>query len=66
MTQFHKNNIITTPKEKFSPWVCYLFGTYGKKTQIILNCFIIGEEPNWFWRLMQFLLLGNKWIKEKS
>ena len=24
-----------------------------------------GTEPNWFWRKMQFLILGNKWIKGK-
>jgi hypothetical protein len=24
-----------------------------------------GQEPNWFWRKMQFLILGNKWVKNE-
>lgn len=44
-------------------WKCQLFGggdegiTWQPK---------IGQEPNWFWRWMQYLVLGNKWIKEKK
>lgn len=41
-----------------SDWKCRLFG--------IDNFFFIpekGKEPNIFWRIMQYLLLGNKWSK---
>ena len=42
-----------------SDWECHLFGTKGS--------YILrpkkGHEPNWFWRWMQFLILGNKWVK---
>ena len=47
-----------------SEWKCYLFGyvknsgiTYQPKT---------GEEPNWFWRMTQHLILGHKWVKEQD
>jgi hypothetical protein len=51
---------LTIPEK--SEWKCYLFGSqdgggfvwYPNK----------GVEPNWFWRKMQFLILGNKWVKE--
>lgn len=44
-----------------SEWKCYLFGSpngiifYPDK----------GKEPNWFWRKMQYLILGHKWVKEE-
>ena len=45
-----------------SEWVCYLFGGGGD------NGFIWrpakGKHPNWFWRKMQYLLFGNRWVKE--
>ena len=25
-----------------------------------------GKVPNWFWRTMQYLILGNRWVKEKG
>jgi len=49
---------------EFSEWKCYLFGyvescgiTYRPKN---------GEEPNWFWRTTQHLILGHKWVKEQD
>lgn len=43
-----------TPKYE---WECELFGCG--------ECIVIsrekGKQPNWFWRLMQYLILGNKW-----
>ena len=43
-------------------WKCELFGcgdavTLGRKS---------GGQPNWFWRIMQYLLIGNKWKKIKK
>ena len=40
-------------------WECRLFGA-GKS--ITLRP-IDGEVPNWFWRKMQYLLLGNEWVR---
>lgn len=46
-----------------SDWNCYLFGNkpgVGGLTWRPLK----GKEPNWFWRKMQWLILGNLWVKE--
>ncbi len=46
-----------------SDWNCYLFGNepgLGGLTWRPLK----GKEPNWFWRKMQWLILGNLWVKE--
>tara|TARA_B100000780_G_C21100909_1_gene444235 strand:- start:755 stop:970 length:216 start_codon:yes stop_codon:yes gene_type:complete len=48
---------------EWSEWTCYLFGVdKGGMVWTPLK----GCEPNWFWRKMQFLILGNKWVKEKK
>lgn len=44
-----------------SPWRCHLFGS--KDCGGIVWMPNRGEEPNWFWRKMQFLFFGNRWIK---
>ena len=47
------------PPKYSEEWICYLFGSN--------NYVYIPEEgqvPNWFWRLMQYLILGNKWVKK--
>ena len=50
---------IQTPKT--SDWVCYLFSS-----GVGAICYRPpkGEEPNWFWRKMQYLVLGHRWVKE--
>jgi len=46
---------------EYSEWNCYLFGaTVGngmawRPTK--------GKHPNWFWRWMQFLCFGNRWVR---
>jgi hypothetical protein len=47
------------PNQEMSDWKCYLFGSDGITFQPEK-----GKEPNWFWRMMQYLLLGNRWVKE--
>lgn len=44
-----------------SDWQVELFGCgpYG-----IVWTPAKGEVPNWFWRKMQYLILGNKWRKK--
>jgi hypothetical protein len=51
---------IQTPKT--SDWVCYLFGSPGGWGMYYRP--LKGGEPNWFWRKMQFLVLGHRWVKE--
>jgi hypothetical protein len=43
-----------------SEWICHLFGSNGQGISWSPNK---GEEPNWFWRKMQYLCFGNKWVK---
>lgn len=45
-----------------SEWECYLFGSKHKKDGIIWNP-KKGNVPNFFWRFMQRILFGNKWVK---
>jgi hypothetical protein len=46
-----------------SDWKCEMFGMgaggliwHPRK----------GQEPMWFWRMMQYLCFGNKWINTKK
>jgi hypothetical protein len=45
-------------------WSCYLFGGTAANgfTWKVPN----GQEPNWFWRKMQFLCFGNRWVTDKE
>jgi hypothetical protein len=52
---------ITAPE--YSEWQCELFG--GGPTGMILRP-LKGLEPNWFWRRMQYLCFGNKWVRVKK
>lgn len=47
-----------------SPWRCYLFGSADCGGIIWQPD--LGGEPNWFWRKMQFLVFGNRWVKDES
>ena len=51
---------ITFRKTEYSEWKCLMFGS----TDFIFTP-LKGDEPNWFWRCTQHLILGHKWIKEK-
>jgi len=52
-------------KPKTSEWQCFLFcgSPLGGSTHFIYRP-AKGQEPNWFWRKMQYLILGNKWVKD--
>lgn len=41
-------------------WRCELFGTGAMG--LGLHSFPPDKVPNWFWRKMQWLFFGNKWI----
>lgn len=46
-----------------SEWSCCLFG--AKSDGGIFWRPKKGNEPNWFWRWMQYICFGNKWVKRK-
>jgi hypothetical protein len=43
-----------------SEWQCELFG--AGRLGIVFRP-RKGDEPNWFWRWMQYLAFGNRWRK---
>jgi len=43
-------------------WECILFGL---DNSVVLQR-TEEQVPNWFWRQMQYLILGNKWRKLKG
>lgn len=55
---------IVNTSERSKEWECYLFGSAGPSDGLTLYP-LKGKEPNWFWRKMQFLLLGNRWVKKE-
>ena len=46
-----------------SKWSCCLFGS--KPNDGIFWRPKKNNEPNWFWRWMQYICFGNKWTKRK-
>lgn len=57
-SQTNKVEFRSTP---LSDWKCELFGA---GSSIVFNP-AKDKVPNWFWRKMQYLILGNNWIKQK-
>ncbi len=48
---------------EYSEWKCQLFG--GGELGMTWTP-LKGDEPNWFWRWMQYLCFGNRWIKDDT
>lgn len=52
---------LTNIMEADPNWECQLFG---------MKHFILkptkNDIPNWFWRKMQYIILGNKWIRKEG
>jgi len=46
---------------RYSEWKCELFGT--GPTGIVFTP-SEGNEPCWFWRWMQYICFGNKWVRK--
>jgi hypothetical protein len=46
-----------------SDWKCELFGCGKNGITWRPNK---GQVPNFFWRWMQYLFFGNKWMREKD
>jgi len=51
--------ISTLQKVEYSKWQCHLFGMDNTVLRPLE-----GQHPNWFWRKMQFLCFGNRWVKD--
>jgi len=56
-------DVVTIINPELSNWECYLFGGYP-------YCGITwqpqkGKVPNFFWRWMQYICFGNRWVKIK-
>jgi hypothetical protein len=49
---------------EYSEWQCHLFGSNSNGG--ISWRPLKGKEPNWFWRKMQYLCFGNRWVKESK
>ena len=47
-----------------SGWECHFFG--AKEREGIIWEPSKGKVPNWFWRKMQYLFFGNRWVKIKQ
>jgi len=57
-----EGKIITINVPELSEWSCLLFGaTSGNGLRWAPEK---GKEPNFFWRWMQFICFGNRWVKE--
>ena len=46
-----------------SEWRCELFGT--GPDGLVLRPYK-GNEPNFFWRWLQFIFFGNRWVREEN
>ena len=55
-------HFINTPE--YSNWKCYLFGS-DSVNGLVWNP-QKDEVPNWFWRKMQYIFFGNRWVKIKE
>lgn len=51
---------IKTPE--YSEWRCHLFGSSNNNGLQWRP--LKGKEPNRFWRWMQFICFGNRWVKD--
>ena len=57
----HSTDTVSLFSLEYSNWRCYLFG--GDSSSALCWTPLKGGEPNWFWRKMQYLVFGNKWVK---
>jgi len=53
--------IIKIPEE--SEWECWMFGSDADGSGICWRP-ARGSVPNFFWRWMQFVCFGNRWVRK--
>lgn len=49
---------------ELSDWQCQLFGGDGECGMVYTPN--KGKEPNIFWRWMQYICFGNKWVRREK
>jgi hypothetical protein len=64
MNEDIQNATYTLSIPEKSEWKCYMFGSRPDGNGLVYHP-NKDNEPNWFWRKMQFLILGNKWVKNE-
>lgn len=52
--------VVKSRQIKVSDWTCHLFGMGPDGIVLTPEQ---GHVPNWFWRKMQYLCFGHKWIR---
>jgi len=57
-----REEILLVKNPEFSEWQGLMFGNKGNDGLVWRP--LKGGEPNWFWRKMQYLILGSKWVKD--
>lgn len=50
---------------ELSEYRCYLFGSSPENHGITWHP-TKGQVPNFFWRWMQYICFGNKWVKDSK
>ncbi len=61
LSKFAVSSYTTIGNPVVSEWTCNLFG----QSDGISYHPPMGKEPNWFWRKMQYLILGFEWKRTK-
>ena len=59
----HQNFYASNPPRS-DEWQCYLFGSQECGGLVFHP--IDGKHPNFFWRFMQYICFGNKWVRIKK
>ena len=63
MDNFSEKNVVSLPRPS-SDWYCIISGEDYFSGIVFRPA--KGEEPNWFWRKMHYLMFGFKWKKLKG
>lgn len=58
-----KSSAVFITPPNYSKWKCYMFGS-GTSFGVVYHP-TEGNVPNAFWRWMQFICFGNRWVKDK-
>jgi hypothetical protein len=57
----NSDSTLVFKQPEHSEWTCHLFG--GTSVDGLSWTPPKGKEPNRFWRWMQYLCFGNRWVK---
>ena len=63
LTETYSTTVDRWNQYKPGDWECEMYGT-GRG--MIYNPGKDKPIPNWFWRKMQYICFGNKWVKRKN